>query len=95
MKHLNIRYTIRLSDYLSNEMIKHTLDSGQDYSSSIRMCISAYLKNRVQNNAMSATKTHNSGVIDDVPSVQMFGSTSSDVVDNDLPFAPSIYSDFQ
>ncbi len=113
MKHLNVRYTIRLSDYLSNEMIKYTLNTGQDYSSFIRMCITNYLKNKTQNNAvsdiyppepaiqnsntsdMSATKTHNSGVIDDnpVPS-DMFGSTSNTapiVDDSDSPFSPSMY----
>lgn len=107
MKHLNVRYTIRLSDYLSNEMIKHTLDSGQDYSSFIRMCITNYLKNKTQNNAtsdiyptehaiqhkaVSATKTQNLGVIDDNPaSVDMFGTSSSTVIDDDSPFSPSLY----
>ncbi len=69
-KHLNVRYTIRLSDYLSNEMIKHTLSSGQDYSSFIRMTISTYLKNKsvtsdiygTQNSPTSATKTPFSSV---------------------------------
>ncbi len=69
-KHLNVRYTIRLSDYLSNEMIKHTLISGQDYSSFIRMTISTYLNNKtgtsdvyaMQNSPTSAVKTPFTGV---------------------------------
>ena len=91
-KHLNVRYTIRLSDYLSNEMIKHTLSSGQDYSSFIRMTISTYLKNKTamsdtyetQNKPMSATKNTYSDVsslIDEVaPSV-----------DDNSPFSKSLY----
>ena len=73
-------------------MIKHTLNSGQDYSSFIRMCITNYLKNRTQNSAtsdilplqkspMSATKTAKFDVVDeDLPSV-----------DIDSPCSPSLY----
>ncbi len=105
-KHLNVRYTIRLSDYLSNEMVKHTLNSGQDYSSFIRMCISNYLKNSTQNSntsdilqvhneSMSAVKTDISGVIDDLPNADMFGrktrENTAPTFDDDTPCSPSLY----
>jgi len=98
-KHLNIRYTIRLSDYLSNEMIKHTLNSGQDYSSFIRMCITNYLKGRTQNKStsdilplqkspMSATKTPILGV----SSLNDKDLHSTPVIDyTDNPCSPSLY----
>lgn len=89
---------------MQNACQSHYMSRSDLIRSGVILMMSKLSKNKL--GVTSSSNTSNTDILDvssmideDVPSPSMFGSTSpqavAPIIDDDLPFAPSIYADFQ